>query len=65
MRETIDSFQRVAIAEKEMCEVLGPRIAAMVRAIEKKAGVPVNEIRIVASHEGRARWITANCTLLS
>ena len=65
MNSTAESFQRIAKAEKELGVTLGPEIVEMVRAIEASVGLPINEIRIVGSHDGGGRWVRANCTLLS
>lgn len=65
MSLAVDSFHHFAQAEKQLSAEVGPDIATMIRAIEDRVGVPINEIRIVGTHEPTARWLNATCTLIS
>ena len=65
MAISTDPFQKIASAEKELCAAIGPEIAALVRQIERKVGLPINAIQVVGTHEPSARWLNATCTVLS
>jgi hypothetical protein len=63
MSKLSDEFARIANAERQLCDEGGPVLAAIIRDIERRAGLNIAEVRVTLSYDSESR-ICANCTIV-
>jgi len=60
-----EEFARYAEAERQLCDAAAPVLAAIIRAIEARAGLCVAEIRVTVDPSNRANDASAiSCTII-
>jgi len=65
MAHTSDEFERLAKAERWLCEEAAPVLGAIVRSIERRAGITIAEIRVTFSNPNDAEsFFGTTCTIV-
>jgi hypothetical protein len=60
-----EEFARYAKAERQLCEQAGPLLVAIIRGIERRAGLRITEVRLTFDHANLSSdSIAANCTIV-
>ena len=61
-----EEFTRYARAERELGEQAAPLLAAIIRAVEARAGLCITEVRVTLNRASSLNGsITANCTIVN
>jgi hypothetical protein len=65
MSHRSEDFAHIANAEKQLCDEAGPLLAAIIRAVEAKAGLAITEVRVTLDRTDNSNGVpTANCTII-
>jgi hypothetical protein len=60
-----ENFAPYAHAERELCDIVGPLIADVVKEIEQRNGIKIRELRVTIDPAApNALWTGANCTIV-
>jgi hypothetical protein len=60
-----EDFADIAKAEKQLCDEAGPLLAAIIRAVEARAGLAITEVRVTLDRsDNSSSPSTANCTII-
>lgn len=65
MSNSSEEFARYAEAERQLHDAAAPVLATIVRAIEARGGVCIDEVRVTVDHGNRSNEASAvNCTII-
>jgi hypothetical protein len=65
MSNSSEEFARYAEAERQLCDAAAPVLAAIIRAIEARAGLCVAEVRVTVDPANRSKDASAiSCTIV-
>lgn len=65
MSHPSEDFADIAKAEKQLCDEAGPLLAAIIRAVEARAGLAISEVRVTLDRTDNNNGPpTANCTII-
>jgi hypothetical protein len=65
MSNSTEEFARYAEAERQLHDMAAPVLATIIRAIEARRGVCIDEVRVTVDHANRSDDASAiNCTII-
>ena len=60
-----ENFAPYAHAERELCDIVGPLIADVVKEVEQRNGIKIRELRVtIDPPTANALWTGANCVIV-
>jgi hypothetical protein len=60
-----ENFAPYAQAERELCDIVGPLLADVVKEIEQRNGIKIRELRVTIEPPAPdAMWTGANCVIV-
>jgi hypothetical protein len=65
MSSVSENFAPYAHAERELCDIVGPLIADVVKEVEQRNGIKIRELRVtIDPPASNALWTGANCVIV-
>ena len=65
MSTVSENFAPYAHAEKELCDIVGPLLADVIKEVEERNGIKIRELRVtVEAPMTNALWTGANCVIV-
>ena len=65
MSTVSEDFAPYAHAEKELCDIVGPLLADVIKEVEQRNGIKIRELRVtVEPPMPNALWTGANCVIV-
>ena len=65
MSTVSENFAPYAHAEKELCDIVGPLLADVIKEVEQRNGIKIRELRVtVEPSMPDALWSGANCVIV-
>ncbi len=60
-----EHFAPYAHAERELCDIVGPLLADVVKEVEQRNGIKIRELRVTIEPSApNAMWTGANCVIV-
>jgi len=60
-----ENFAPYAHAERELCDIVGPLLADVVKEVEQRNGIKIRELRVtIEPVSPNAMWTGANCVIV-
>jgi hypothetical protein len=65
MSTVSENFVPYAHAERELCDIVGPLLADVIKEIEQRNGIKIRELRVtIEPPTPNALWTGANCVIV-
>ncbi len=65
MSTVSENFVPYAHAERELCDIVGPLLADVIKEVEQRNGIKIRELRVtVDPPTSNALWTGANCVIV-
>ena len=65
MSTVSENFVPYAHAEKELCDIVGPLLADVIKEVEQRNGIKIRELRVtIEPSTPNALWTGANCVIV-
>jgi len=60
-----ENFVPYAHAEKELCDIVGPLLADVIKEVEQRNGIKIRELRVTVEPPApNALWTGASCVIV-
>ena len=65
MSTVSNDFAAYAHAERELCDIVGPLLADVIKEVEQRNGIKIREIRVtIDPSTPETMWSGANCVIV-
>jgi hypothetical protein len=65
MSTVSENFAPYANAERELCDIVGPLLADVVKEVEQRNGIKIRELRVtIEPPSSNDLWTGANCVIV-
>ncbi len=65
MSTVSENFVPYAHAEKELCDIVGPLLAEVIKEVEQRNGIKIRELRVTMEPAASTDlWSGANCVIV-
>ena len=65
MSTVSENFVPYAHAERELCDIVGPLLADVIKEVEQRNGIKIRELRVtIEAPAPNALWTGANCVIV-